>query len=243
GYLTRKHLEEQGIKVHHPDQSKSRSRSPNTPSSNNDGSRSLNSSNVQIDQQKQPDILKDVIRLQETATRLSKQGELSASPLISKASSDVDVAASKIQAGVRGFLTRKHLEEKGLKVHHPLEKRTRSGSACVPEIRYEAKEKTKMKTSRSYEDFLKSGVEDEKRHVENAASKIQAGIRGFLTRKHLNEQGLPVRSPHEIAQQAGNRKESLVHDFPPVHPTSKNETPRKNILDKSKKNTGPNIYP
>lgn len=164
GFLTRKHLEEQGVKVHHPDQ-RCRSTSPCPIMLNQAGGLQANPGGT-------------VVRAQSNDALASPQKHQI---------TDETEAASKIQAGIRGFLTRKHLEERGIKVHHPESNRSPSPAG---------------KILRSQENLstLDSNTERARRNSSEteAASKIQAGVRGFLTRKHLQDQGITVHTPHEV---------------------------------------------
>ncbi|KFD57677.1 hypothetical protein M514_01347 [Trichuris suis] len=88
---------------------------------------------------------------------------------------DKDLSATKIQAGIRGYLTRKHLEQKGIKVHRP------------DELRIEGARQRSQSLDNRHDHML---TPDE------AAVMIQASVRSYLTRKHLEAQGVYQPKKH-----------------------------------------------
>uniref|UniRef100_A0A5S6QHE7 RIIa domain-containing protein n=1 Tax=Trichuris muris TaxID=70415 RepID=A0A5S6QHE7_TRIMR len=90
---------------------------------------------------------------------------------------DKNQSATKIQAGIRGYLTRKHLEQKGIKVHRPVE------------LHMDRARLRSQSLDQRHERVL---TPDE------AAVMIQASVRSYLTRKHLEAQG--VYQPRKHSQ-------------------------------------------
>uniref|UniRef100_A0A1I8AMD5 RIIa domain-containing protein n=1 Tax=Steinernema glaseri TaxID=37863 RepID=A0A1I8AMD5_9BILA len=127
-----------------------------------------------------------------------------------------DIAATKIQSAFRGFQVRHHPEQFGI----PLETMTRRRSAerlasldTKKDVKRHSVGGYSMESVDTPEDRAATRIQAEIRgfltrkqvqHMKeesmNAATKIQAHIRGFLTRKHLDEQGLlsPSRSRSSI---------------------------------------------
>lgn len=130
-----------------------------------------------------------------------------------RCASPLDDAATKIQAAFRGHCVRAHPEKFGVvkvisRTHSSDKmeslntkkdlKRHSVGGYVIQSDSPEDRAATKIQAE--IRGFLaRKHVEKMKKEDAEAATKIQAHIRGFLTRKHLDEQGLSPtrsRSPH-----------------------------------------------
>ncbi|KAL1241596.1 Sperm surface protein [Trichinella spiralis] len=99
-------------------------------------------------------------------------------------------SATKIQANIRGYLTRKHLQQEGIKIHHNHN-----------EILHPERGRSMSMDARP-ERVLSP---------EEAAVMIQASVRSFLTRKHLEAQGVlyPRKASSQNQQQNGNGQDAI----------------------------------
>ncbi|KRY91558.1 hypothetical protein T4D_16298, partial [Trichinella pseudospiralis] len=99
-------------------------------------------------------------------------------------------SATKIQANIRGYLTRKHLQQEGIKVYH------NHNEILHPE------RGRSMSMDARHERVLSP---------EEAAVMIQASVRSFLTRKHLEAQGVlyPRKASSQSQQQNGNGQDAI----------------------------------
>ncbi|KRY19318.1 hypothetical protein T12_16219, partial [Trichinella patagoniensis] len=99
-------------------------------------------------------------------------------------------SATKIQANIRGYLTRKHLQQEGIKIYH------NHNEILHPE------RGRSMSMDARHERVLSP---------EEAAVMIQASVRSFLTRKHLEAQGVlyPRKASSQNQQQNGNGQDAI----------------------------------
>uniref|UniRef100_A0A914VQJ9 RIIa domain-containing protein n=1 Tax=Plectus sambesii TaxID=2011161 RepID=A0A914VQJ9_9BILA len=150
--------------------------------------------------------------------------------------SPLDDAATKIQAAFRGHMVRAHPEHFGLQTHvgqtgqpttpdSPLRRRSNE-FLNVADTRKDLKrhsvgyvgefntpeDRAATKIQAEIRGFLtRRKVSAMKAQNDLAATKIQSHIRGFLTRKHLDEQGLllPSRSRSSLGSQDSRSEEQL----------------------------------
>uniref|UniRef100_A0A914MH90 RIIa domain-containing protein n=1 Tax=Meloidogyne incognita TaxID=6306 RepID=A0A914MH90_MELIC len=135
--------------------------------------------------------------------------------------SPMDIAATKIQAAFRGHFLRSHPEKFGLdstKINgicqrqrmrrnsnerlalfdnrKDLKRHSVGGYSHAQQLTASPEDRAATKIQAEIRGYLtRKHIEDEKKQNQTAATKIQAHIRGYLTRKHLEEKGVLVSPP------------------------------------------------
>lgn len=138
--------------------------------------------------------------------------------------SPMDVAATKIQAAFRGHLVRTRPEKFGLDAEQvnglcknnkmrrnsnerlapadnrkDLKRHSVGGYSHALQLSATPEDRAATKIQAEIRGYLTrkhlNNEKNEKKQSQEAATKIQAHIRGFLTRKHLEEQGIVLLSP------------------------------------------------
>jgi len=130
----------------------------------------------------------------------------------SRPSTPEDLAATKIQAAFRGHMVRKHPEKYGLdsvditrrasndqliRMDNKKDQKRHSVGGYVLDQIDTPEDRAATKIQAEIRGYLtRKQVEKKKQESAEAATKIQAHIRGYLTRKHLEEEGIisPSRS-------------------------------------------------
>uniref|UniRef100_A0A0M3IBI1 WH2 domain-containing protein n=1 Tax=Ascaris lumbricoides TaxID=6252 RepID=A0A0M3IBI1_ASCLU len=145
------------------------------------------------------------------------QESIGTSPQNARPQSPMDVAATKIQAAFRGHIVRSNPEKFGLeKPLHVVQRRRSNEHIQIADTRKDLKrhsvggytlekdtpeDRAATKIQAEIRGFLaRKHVQQMKKEGDDAATKIQAHIRGYLTRKHLEETGMvsPSRSHSSI---------------------------------------------
>uniref|UniRef100_A0A915A6Z2 RIIa domain-containing protein n=1 Tax=Parascaris univalens TaxID=6257 RepID=A0A915A6Z2_PARUN len=145
--------------------------------------------------------------------QMKYQESLGSSPQNARPQSPMDVAATKIQAAFRGHIVRSNPEKFGLeKPLHVMQRRRSNEHIQIADTRKDLKrhsvggytlekdtpeDRAATKIQAEIRGFLaRKHVQHMKKEGDDAATKIQAHIRGYLTRKHLEETGMvsPSRS-------------------------------------------------
>ncbi|KAL7075966.1 hypothetical protein ACQ4LE_004220 [Meloidogyne hapla] len=135
--------------------------------------------------------------------------------------SPMDIAATKIQAAFRGHFLRSHPEKFGLDSvqingicqrqrmrrnsnerlalfdnRKDLKRHSVGGYSHAQQLTASPEDRAATKIQAEIRGYLtRKHIENEKKQNKNAATKIQAHIRGYLTRKHLEEKGVLVSPP------------------------------------------------
>lgn len=164
---------------------------------------------------KDADILKEPALYErfKSDLQMKYQESIGTSPENARPQSPMDAAATKIQAAFRGHIVRTNPEKFGLeKPTHVMQRRRSNEHIQVADTRKDLKrhsvggytletdtpeDRAATKIQAEIRGFLtRKHVQHMKREGEDAATKIQAHIRGYLTRKHLEESGAvsPSRS-------------------------------------------------
>ncbi|KAG7204232.1 hypothetical protein KM043_002060 [Ampulex compressa] len=102
-----------------------------------------------------------------------------------------NVAATKIQANFRGYRVRKHLKDTNSETkqgheQQPGRKKEADGTPKKQENNESIEEKSATKIQAGIRGFL---VRKRQQAAQTAATRIQAGFRGFRTRKLLKQNG------------------------------------------------------
>ncbi|VDM44623.1 unnamed protein product [Toxocara canis] len=168
---------------------------------------------------KNADILKDPVLYErfKNDLQMKYQESIGTSAQNARPQSPMDVAATKIQAAFRGHIVRANPEKFGLdKPAHVVQRRRSNEHIQVADTRKDLKyelysgytlekdtpeDRAATKIQAEIRGFLaRKHVQSMKKEGEEAATKIQAHIRGYLTRKHLEEAGVvsPSRSRSSI---------------------------------------------
>ena len=103
---------------------------------------------------------------------------------------EVEKAATKIQAGFKGYKTRKEMKDSGKEAGTDVQKEE-EGEQKQDEVKQEEEKQTEEKQEKTEGEEIDIDLNDPE--VEKAATKIQAGFKGFKTRQDLaqkkSEQG------------------------------------------------------
>lgn len=148
--------------------------------------------------------------------------------------SPMDIAAIKIQAAFRGHMVRAHPEKFGLDAEvvnglcqkqkmrrnsnerlalfdnrKDLKRHSVGGYSHAEQISATPEDRAATKIQAEIRGFLtRKHVGQEKKQNQEAATKIQAHIRGYLTRKHLEEQGIVLSPPRSRTSTSVNSLEA-----------------------------------
>ncbi|XP_012285337.1 abnormal spindle-like microcephaly-associated protein homolog isoform X2 [Orussus abietinus] len=117
--------------------------------------------------------------------KLAEEGPMNESP---RDEMKANAAAAKIQAGFRGYRVRKQLKESKKPTDQDLgsQKSESPRSLKRQDTRTSLEEKSATKIQAGIRGFL---VRKRQQNAQAAATRIQAGFRGFLTRKLLKQNG------------------------------------------------------
>jgi hypothetical protein len=163
------------------------------------------------------DVISDPLSYDMFRTELHHKYKTQQASVNSRPGSPADLAATKIQAAFRGHVVRKHPEKFGIdavpfdrrRSHDRLNsmdnkkdlKRHSVGGYSLETTMTSPEDRAATKIQAEIRGFLtRKKMGNIKKENNDAATKIQAHIRGYLTRKHLEEEGLlsPSRSRNSL---------------------------------------------
>lgn len=172
------------------------------------------------------DILKEPVLYECFKNDLEKEYRRKEHELSERSPSPLDEAATKIQAAFRGHIVRANPEKFGLdKKQADIIRRRSTEHINLLDTRKDLKrhsvggyalerdtpeDRAATKIQAEIRGFLtRRHVQQMKKEGDEAAKKIQAHIRGYLTRKHLDEAGIPRK--HSVVSSSHSHEDLQKH--------------------------------